>query len=147
MKTLTLITGLPGSGKSTLANLICHAELERGDCVPEHIEADFFFTEHATGEYKFDASKLGEAHQWCKRAVGYAINADIDHIVVSNTFTQKWERQPYYDMARTHGYVVQVIEVHASFGSVHGVPADKLAAMAARYEPYKQGEELLDDIP
>jgi len=146
VRTLTLITGLPGSGKSTLANLICHAELERGDCVPLHYEADQYFVTPA-GEYKFEAARLCEVHLRCQLDVLGAMETDTEHIVVSNTFTRKWERQPYYDLARTHGYRVQVIECHGSFGSVHNVPEEAMARMAARYEPYKQGEELLDDIP
>ena len=53
MKELFLLRGLPGSGKSTLAKSL--------DGI--HIEADQFFM--AGGEYKFDASKLKEAHNNC----------------------------------------------------------------------------------
>jgi predicted kinase len=42
MKTLILLRGLPGSGKSTLAKSLAG----------EHIEADMYFVDNETGEYK-----------------------------------------------------------------------------------------------
>jgi len=53
MKELILLRGLPGSGKSTLAKSL--------DGI--HIEADQFFM--IDGEYRFDASKLKDAHNYC----------------------------------------------------------------------------------
>jgi len=59
-KVLTLVRGLPGSGKSTFANFIWN---DYAIC-----EADKFFTDKE-GNYNFDASKLKEAHKWCKEQV------------------------------------------------------------------------------
>jgi len=53
MSTLVLVRGIPGSGKSTLANRI-------SDVL--HFEADMFFVDRETGEYKFDGARIGEAH-------------------------------------------------------------------------------------
>ena len=41
-------------GKSTLAKRVCN----------QHIEADMFFMKD--GEYKFDPTKLKQAHEWCR---------------------------------------------------------------------------------
>ena len=60
-KILTLVRGLPGSGKSTFANWIWN---EYAIC-----EADKFFYDKE-GNYNFDATKLSQAHKWC-RAVSY----------------------------------------------------------------------------
>jgi predicted kinase len=59
MKELFLLRGLPGSGKSTLAR-----SLTTNDAI--HIEADMFFVDSSTGEYRFDATKLKDAHKWCR---------------------------------------------------------------------------------
>jgi hypothetical protein len=58
------------------------------------------------------------------------------HIVVSNTFTQEWEMQPYYDLAKQYGYKVFTLIVENRHGGVneHGVPEDKLKIMKNRFE-------------
>jgi adenylate kinase family enzyme len=76
MKNLILLRGLPGSGKSTFAKQICN----------QHIEADMFFIQD--GEYKFDASKLKEAHAWCKDKTEAWMQKGYN-VCVSNTFTQE----------------------------------------------------------
>ncbi len=81
-KTLTLLRGLPGSGKSTFANLITN---EFSIC-----EADKFFTDKE-GNYNFDATKLSQAHSWCREQVEIRMKDNqmneqfYPHIVVSNT--------------------------------------------------------------
>lgn len=130
MKELFLLRGLPGSGKSTLAKSIA----------PIAIEADQYFI-NQNGEYEFDASQLKHAHQYCQgqteawmKTDGQQINAD--KIVVSNTFTQEWEMQPYFDLAAKYGYKVFSIIVENRHGgeNVHGVPEEKLAQMKQRFE-------------
>ena len=123
MKELILLRGLPGSGKSTLAKMICN----------QHVEADMFFMQD--GEYKFDATKLKQAHAWCQDKTeawmrnGYSV-------VVSNTFTTEWEIDAYYGLALKYGYRVHSLVVENRHGGVnsHGVPADKLEQMKNRFE-------------
>ena len=130
MKNLYLLRGLPGSGKSTLANLLGEA----------HFETDKYFMD-ADGNYNFDGSKLKEAHQWCQNLVSNAMllnhtTGENETIVVSNTFTQEWEMQPYMDMAKEWGYRVFTIIVENRHGGVnqHGVPDEKLQQMNDRFE-------------
>ena len=128
MKELILLRGLPGSGKSTLAKSL--------DGI--HIEADQFFM--VEGEYKFDASKLKEAHNNClTRTKSYMyIHSSKDtaeRIIVSNTFTQEWEMKPYFELAEKNGYRVYSLIVENRHDGVnqHGVPADKLEQMKNRF--------------
>jgi hypothetical protein len=88
---LFLIRGLPGSGKTSFATAIWN---DYAVC-----EADKFFVGE-DGIYRFDATKLKYAHEWCKEQVETKM---IEHqnnqqyypeIAVSNTFTQEWEVQP-----------------------------------------------------
>ena len=58
MKTLILLRGLPGSGKSTLAKQLVNKDYA-------HKEADMFFVD-SEGNYKFEPSKIKDAHAWCK---------------------------------------------------------------------------------
>jgi len=133
MKTLILLRGLPGSGKSTFANFIWN---DYAIC-----EADKFFYD-TEGNYNFDATKLRQAHEWCRNQVETRMKDNQNNpqfypeIVVSNTFTQEWEMEAYYKLAEQYGYKVFSIIVENRHGGVnqHGVPADKLEQMKNRFE-------------
>ena len=124
---LILVRGLPGSGKSTLAETLT----KFSGCV--HREADMFF--HKSGEYKFDASKLKEAHEWCRSECERAMEWGLK-IVVSNTFTQEWEMEDYFKLAEKYGYKVVSLIVENRHGgkNVHGVPDEKIEQMKNRFE-------------
>jgi len=128
-KILYIVRGLPGSGKSTLAKSLGG----------KHFETDMFFI--TDGEYKFDGAKIKEAHKWCQDSVNTAMllnhTAGLNNvIVVSNTFTQDWEMEPYFQMADYFDYKVFSIIVENRHGGVnqHGVPEDKLEQMKNRFE-------------
>jgi predicted kinase len=123
MKELFLLRGLPGSGKSTLAKSLGGS----------HMEADKYFIDN--GEYKFDASKLKEAHAWCQNAVRVWMINNTEKIVVSNTFTQTWEMDYYFELAKEHGYRVYSLVVENRHGgeNVHNVPKEKIEEMARRF--------------
>jgi len=126
MKELFLLRGLPGSGKSTLAESLGG----------RHMEADKYFMDG--DEYKFDASKLKDAHEWCQNAVKvfmHFMQTESKRIIVSNTFTQEWEMQPYFDLAEEYGYRVYSLIVENRHGGVneHGVPEEKLVQMKNRF--------------
>ena len=128
-KMLYIVRGIPGSGKSTFAKSLGGS----------HFETDMFFM--VDGEYKFDFTKLKEAHKWCQDRVGNAmilnITANLNNvIVVSNTFTQEWELQPYYELAIKYGYYVTSIIVENRHGgtNVHDCPEDKIELMRNRFE-------------
>ena len=93
MKKLFIIRGLPGAGKSTLAKSIG---------VVEHYEADMYFVA-PDGSYQFDVTRIKDAHQWCKDLVMMAMKRDEPKVVVSNTFTQEWEMEAYYELAAKFG--------------------------------------------
>jgi predicted kinase len=124
MKILYIVRGIPGSGKSTFANSLgCPV-----------FEADMYFMKD--GEYKFESDKLKLAHNWCKLRVEHSMEDDLPKIAVSNTFTQEWEMEAYYELAKQYGYTVFSVIIENRHGGVneHGVPEDKLQMMKDRFE-------------
>jgi predicted kinase len=118
---LIIVRGIPGSGKSTFASSLG---------IP-HYEADQYFV-GADGVYRFDFSKLGEAHRQCRVSVGKALLSGKS-VVVSNTFTTLNELRPYFEGAKEYGIIPTVITMNGDFGSIHGVPEDKMQAMRDRF--------------
>jgi predicted kinase len=123
---LIIVRGLPGSGKSTFSKSLGG----------EHIEADMFFVDKETGEYKFDATKLKYAHNWCGDVVETWMEDGLKKIVVSNTFTQEWEMEEYYKLAEKYGYMVFSIIFENRHGGIneHNVPEEKLEQMKHRFQ-------------
>jgi hypothetical protein len=57
-------------------------------------------------------------------------------VVVSNTFTQEWEMEPYFELAKKYGYKVFTVIVENRHGGTneHNVPEDKIEQMKTRFE-------------
>ena len=134
-KILYIVRGIPGSGKSTFAEkLVGHDLLV--------CEADKYFIDKETGEYKFDVSKIKDAHKSCQdRVETYMKDSLLNdqfyrEIAVSNTFTQEWEMEIYFKLAEQYGYTVFTVIVENRHGGVnqHGVPEDKIEVMKNRFE-------------
>jgi predicted kinase len=130
MKSLYLLRGLPGAGKSTLAKKL-------GDV---YYEADMYFT-NENGQYIFNGSDIKKAHEWCQNEVHTAMilnhtTGENENIVVSNTFTQEWEMEAYYKLAKSYGYQVFSLIVENRHGgeNLHNVPEDKIEVMRNRFE-------------
>jgi len=124
-KILYIVRGTPGSGKSTFAKTLGGI----------HYEADMFFIDPTTGEYKFDGSKIKLAHSWCMIQTQKAMVDGEPKIVVSNTFTQEWEMETYFKLAEENGYKVFTIIVENRHGNTneHNVPEDKIEQMKNRF--------------
>lgn len=129
MKELFLLRGLPGSGKSTLAKMLV------GDKDYRHKEADMYFVD-GDGNYKFQPSKIKEAHKWCQEEIEFLMKHEHSSVVVSNTFTQEWEMEEYYKLAEKYGYRVHSLIVENRHGGIneHNVPEEKLGQMKNRFE-------------
>ena len=133
-KILYIVRGIPGSGKSTFAKkIVGHDFLV--------CEADKYFINKETGEYKFEVSKIKDAHKFCQDTVetymkdSLVNNQFYREIAVSNTFTQEWEMDQYFKLAKEYGYTVFSIVVENRHGgtNVHNVPEDKIEQMKNRF--------------
>lgn len=130
-KTMYIVRGLPGSGKSTYSKSLGIL----------HFEADMYFMRN--GEYKFDATKLHWAHQWCLKNIQKHLENNYD-IVVSNTFTTLKELRPYVTVAREAGRRIVLVEVKTTYGSVHGVPEETMEKMRTRWQDVP--EDMYDEL-
>lgn len=123
MQKLIIIRGLPGSGKSTYAKTHFPGAV--------HLEADMYFCKD--GEYKFDPKELGKAHAWCQTSTKNALSYGRG-VVVTNTFIEKWEFVKYLTMADDLCIPIEIIELQTQFGSIHGVPPEKIETMRNRWD-------------
>jgi predicted kinase len=133
---LFLIRGLPGSGKSTLAKQL-------GLTV---FEADQFFMKD--GVYQFDPSLLAEAHKQCQENTFKELSKG-NSVCVANTFTKRWEMQPYIEMADVIDARLTVVSLfdgglsdeQLAARNTHGVPLAAIQAMRSRWqEDWKNGK-------
>ena len=132
MPKLYIIRGVPGSGKSTYVrkNLLEH----------QWYEADMYFI-RPDGRYEFNPRFIKDAHNWC-RSKAHSAMAEGEDVVVSNTFTRKWEMKEYLRMAEDLGYTVEVIRCTGSYKNIHGVPDDKVQEMRNRFEDV-EGQKIV----
>jgi len=139
MSNLILIRGLPGSGKSTLAREL----VGEGGRV---VSADDYFTS-TTGEYNFNPSLLPQAHAQCQEETKrYLWDGDdgrlVTPVVVANTFSQRWEIEPYIQIASGAHARLTVVDLfdgglsdeELAQRNIHGVPVAGISAMRARWE-------------
>ncbi len=124
MQQLVIIRGIPGSGKSTMARVKYPNHV--------HIEADMYF-EDRDGNYRFDRTKLPNAHQWCQRMVKANLNKKYN-VVVANTFIKYWEMKPYLEMANKLQIPVKIETAKGNYESVHNVPKEVIERMKNSFE-------------
>lgn len=112
---LYILRGAPGSGKSTIAKTLGTV-----------CEADQYFS--LSGKYRYDKSKIGDAHQWCKDKVRSLMSLREPKIVVSNINAEEWEFRAYVNMAEEYGYQVfyLVVENRHNGQNVHDCPNEKV---------------------
>uniref|UniRef100_A0AAV2LP47 NEDD4-binding protein 2-like 2 n=1 Tax=Knipowitschia caucasica TaxID=637954 RepID=A0AAV2LP47_KNICA len=137
-KVLVLLRGLPGSGKSTLARALL--EHNRGGVI---LSTDDYFI--VNGEYKFDLSVLGEAHDWNHDRARLAFEKGANPIIIDNTNMCGWEMRPYVVQALKHDYKVYFREPDTWWKykprelerrTKHGVPLERIKHMLSGYERF-----------
>jgi len=144
MRTLTLVRGISGCGKTTLARQLALGGRRK------LIAADDFFMDEKSGEYIFNPSDLPKAHAWCQEEAESAMQQGL-HVIVHNTFTQRWEMEAYLQMGKRNGYRVTVVSVfdggctdeELAARNEHGVPLEGIMKMRERYEhDWRNGDPL-----
>jgi dephospho-CoA kinase len=103
-----IMQGVSGSGKSTLARKLKAAmgRFDLGRC--EIVSADDSF--FSSGTYRYDPSKIGEAHDECFRSfLKHLVNEDMRLIIVDNTNTLAVDIAPYMRAASAFGWLCRVV--------------------------------------
>jgi predicted kinase len=130
---LILIRGLPGAGKSDMSRLFDGPTFA----------ADDFFYGRGDGQYDFDPRLLPQAHQSCQERTRKALSSGGSSVVVvTNTFSQRWELEPYLRMADELGARCSVVDLfdggltnsELAARGLHGVPVEGIQVMRSRWE-------------
>lgn len=157
MKKVIIMRGPSGSGKSTMVKSLIEENFEPG-MEYKVVSADEFFmveTEFAdprhvgpgpaprTREYRFDPTKLGEAHAWCLGKFISTLCAGYDLVIVDNTNVHNWEWGNYLMLAKSKGYSVEIHELRpvtiedirvCQKRNIHRVPPEVVAKMCYEFE-------------
>ena len=129
-----VLQGVSGSGKSTYARKLAN-EARQSGYASRIVSADAYFEKGGT--YKFDFTKLGEAHGECFRAFLENVAIGIEVVIVDNTCTRVIEIAPYMLGAQAFGYAAEVHRLVcdpkvASARNLHDVSLGSVISMDAR---------------
>lgn len=88
------------------------------------------------GVYVFNPERIAQAHEWCQNKTRQMLR-DGD-VVVSNTFTRRWELAPYYEMGADRVAEItvnsQLTDEQLAARTIHAVPVEIIKAMRERWE-------------
>ncbi|XP_042169466.1 NEDD4-binding protein 2-like 2, partial [Oncorhynchus tshawytscha] len=105
------------------------------------LSTDDYFCRH--GDYRYDPSALGEAHEWNHARAQEVMEASFSPVIIDNTNLQGWEMKPYVTTALRHNYKVLFREPSTWWKNKprelerrtrHSVKAEKIRWMMENYD-------------
>jgi predicted kinase len=156
MNEVIVLSGLPGSGKSYYTKKLENFKSFSAD--------DFFINEE--GVYKFDHTKIGEAHAECFRKYVEYLQSEDEYarqyglngvpVVVDNTNLTAAEIAPYVAAANAYGWPVRIVNIScppdvAFKRQTHNVPLAAYMHMFANFRdrklpPYWKQETVKSNV-
>ncbi|CAI6366033.1 unnamed protein product [Macrosiphum euphorbiae] len=151
-KVLVLMRGCPGSGKSYQATNILNSCYKNANIDDFIFSADKFFIKKNNGQYRFDRTKLFEAHEWAFQKFQTAIRLEVTPVIIDNTNCEVWEMEKYTKVAVNNGYWIEIVEPNTEWAwdgielfkkNEHSVPYDSIVSSIHRYEHNVNVDTLL----
>ena len=130
-----------GSGKSFLGKEI-HARTVNGDPKDHIFSADDYFMT-SSGYYRFDATKLPDAHQDTQKRCSEAAQKGWSPLIIDNTNVRNWELHDYVRTAVSNNYHIEIMEPCTTWCknvsllanlNKHNVPKAAIARMLDNWE-------------
>jgi DNA-nicking Smr family endonuclease/predicted kinase len=149
LRVVVIIRGLPGSGKSFLAHQLIEETVKNR--IGHVFSADDFFMTNR-GVYKYDGSKIGEAHAQTLRLFTQSAAKGTSPLIVDNTNLEYWNTFGYLQAAVQYFYHIEFMEPATPWKfkegilaskNQHSVPVDKIKLMKERYETGVDIQKLL----
>ena len=145
--TLFIIRALPGAGKSTFAEKIL-GQLRDGDvCTTDDQPGLYTYLDDGGvifhgGEKVNGVPRIVLAHQANQAIARRLMWSGVSTVIIPNTNCQRWEFQPYLDLAEEFSYRVTVASLfdggcsdkELAERNSHGVPLHVIATMRSRFE-------------
>ncbi|KPJ06759.1 NEDD4-binding protein 2-like 2 [Papilio machaon] len=150
---LIIMRGLPGSGKTYLAKKILEATIGGDECdFSTHIFSadDYFFVK---GSYRFDKTKLQDAHIWNRSKARSAMNRGVSPVIIDNTNVEPWEMEPYLRDGVNNGYLIEIVEPNTHWAkkanqlsrkNVHNVPLHTIKRMLSNFQDGITAERMMN---
>jgi len=152
-KIMYILRGLPGSGKTYLANTLNESHNKEGVI----LSTDDFYAQDGT--YKFDPTKISEAHRFNQERCKEHCEKGTNPIIIDNTNVKRWEAKNYVELAMQYNYEIEIREPDTPWWksknveelaqkTQHGVPADKIQKMLDRWdEDFTVDSILKEEFP
>lgn len=148
---IAILQGASGSAKSTISGGIATIAKAR-DLSYIICSADDYFIEPITKEYKFDRTKLGEAHKSCQSSFNNAVKCKINWIIIDNTNVDLKSIKSYYNP--DNGYRYKIVRPNSKWyfnaeecfkKNTHNVPLETIQRMIDSIKKFSL-EEMRADI-
>jgi predicted kinase len=130
---LIILRGPQGCGKTTLA-LHLQQLMAGGPEEVIHLEADQWHTD-SQGNYRFDKSKVKEAHDACFEMAKLGLSKGCT-VIVSNVFAETWQFEQYIAAAEELDIPSFVMLVEGEWGSSKDIPESTIRHTKQIWQTY-----------
>ena len=122
MRKVIVLSAVSGTGKSTYAKSLAGLHREGSVCI---VSTDTYFL--VDGEYRYDPTKISEAHAQCFKEFLGALWLGHALVIVDNTNLSQREISPYMLGAAALGYEAEIHTLRSrdpriGLRNLHGVP-------------------------